>query len=71
MASKFDLRIRAFVAAIVAGKARWDPLSQRSGEICCNGLRYFTDIDFRGLPVISEVTYHALQEVLGEPHGKQ
>ena len=55
-------KFKLFVAAIVAGTARWEPLGKGGtmGEIYTLGLRHCTEIDFRGLPIIGD---HAAEQL--------
>lgn len=41
-----------FGRAITTLGARWEPLSSRTGEFCIGGLRYATDLDEFGVPVL-------------------
>ena len=59
-------RLKLFVAAICAGRARWESLSNsKNGEICTLGLRHFTQVDACGLPIISSHCAEALMETMG------
>src|SRR5262245_40312267 len=44
-----------FAKSIVAGLVRWEPFAEdkSKGEICCNGMRYTTQLDDFGVPAIN------------------
>lgn len=51
------------LAAIIAGRARWEPFPKSptlAGEVCVDGLRYFTQLGPNGCPKITEHIHRAL-----------
>lgn len=60
-------RLRLFAAAICMNVARWEQFTNHiRGEICFGGLRYSTDIDESGVPIISEFVEARLAEAIGK-----
>lgn len=39
---------------IISGKARWEPWDDVRGEFCIGGLRYSTELDEFGCPVVTD-----------------
>jgi hypothetical protein len=51
------------LAAIACGDARWEPFggaNKRQGEICVNGMRHATHLDFHSCPLL---TFHSRLEL--------
>ncbi len=58
-----------FASAIAAGCIRWEMFEGRkdSGEICVNGLRWATQLDEFGVPILTQNTRDAILKAKGEP----
>jgi|GEM_PF-4709663 len=52
--------------AIVAGRLRYERWDDRSGELCCFGLRHATNIDDFGCPKLTNNVRRELQEAEGK-----
>lgn len=53
-----QIRDRELVlAAIISGRARWEPFTGDSlrGELCFDGMRYATELDEFGCPVVNDL----------------
>jgi hypothetical protein len=57
-----------FASAIAAGVIRWEMFDGKkdSGEICVNGLRWATQLDEFGVPVLTQNTRAAIAKAKGE-----
>ena len=53
--------------AMVAGKARWEPFAgdASKGEVCVGGMRYSTELDETGCPLVHEALSSALYKEVG------
>ena len=55
-----------FGAAIARGLIKWEPFENypRRGEICFQGLRYSTDLDNEGVPMLSSRLRNTIEYLL-------
>ena len=54
-----------FGHAIASLGARWEALDDKSGEFCIGGIRYATDVDKFGVPVLTSAIRAAIAEAEG------